>query len=467
MAKKNKKRTGLISIVVVIIIVLAGAFLYASLKPKQKPVSTYTVKSGTVRPYVLASTSLYPNEYAELSFPVSGTITEVRVKPEQKVKKGEILAVLENEDLKDQLQNAKINLQMSEKKKAQTAVLNNSQLEQLKNQLESSKAQLDLANYNYDKAKKNYEDLKAQYDASPTPALKVQLDQAEQAFKQAEAQLKQAQSNYNQLLTNYNSTKTKANYDLNIASLSVEQARISANSQKRSADKLLLKAPYDGFILSVNLKVGDEAGGGGISASSVQGLTSSTGSSSSSSSSGKSILIAPLNWNPVASFYLDQVEIKNVKVGQRVEATLDSSPDTILKGKVIEKNIFPENTGSNVISYRVVAEFDERPETLYPGMSCTLKIFLEPETGFIVPVSAVRYINGIPYVYIVKPGNRIEQRKVKTGASDDEFVIVKSGVSEGEKVAKNVGELVISGLINVNQRQGNQGQPGFRGPFGR
>jgi RND family efflux transporter MFP subunit len=440
-------------LIALLILTAAGALIYFRSEPKSNDFEVFSVRERTIHPYILATSSIYPNEHLELSFPVSGTVSEVKVKPEQTVKKGDVLAVLEAEDIEDQLKNARINMKISQQRMAQTEKANEGQIRNLEIQLKNAGYQLEQAQQNLDKVRKKYEEVKRQYESSPSLALKTELEQLEQSYEQAEFQLKQSQTNYEQIKANLTNTKERSAYDLRIASLTLEQAKISLAAQERNLDRLILKAPYDAVILKVSLRKGEKTG--------VSNFQSISGNESMDGG----IVLAPIYWHPASEFFLDQIEITQVKVGQYVEASLDSYPDLILKGRITEKNVYPESAAGNVISYRVRADFSRPGQVIYPGMSCTIKIFLERKTGLAIPVSAVRYLNGVPYVYLVDDKNRISRKRIRVGISDNEMIIVEGGLKEGEKIVRNIGEIVKSGLIEQEDQSGTE--PPMRGPFGR
>lgn len=449
----KKRKSFYFLLISVLIIIGISLFITKSYNAKKTDFEVYKVTEKIIKPYILATSVIYPNEYTELYFPLSGTVSEVKVSPEQVVRKGDVLAVLEAEEIEDQLKNAKVNLKLSQEKMAQTQLINEGQIRQLEIQLKTAGYQLNQAQQYLEKARKKYEEVESQYESSPSLALKTELEQLQETYEQAELQLKQSQANYEQIKENLENTKKRTAYDRKIASLSVEQAKLSLASAERNLNKLVLKAPYDAIILSVSIKKGDEIG------------NPNTQNIIENSTSVKGIVVAPLDWYPISEFYLDQIEITKVKFGQYVEAMLDSIPGLILRGRIKTKNIFPESSSGNVISYKVRAEFKKSKEIIYPGSSCTLKIFLERKKGLAIPISAVRYLNGTPYVYKVDAKGNIKAKKIEVGISDNEMIIIESGLKKGEKIVKNIGDLINSGLIKSGSQPPNE--PTMRGPFGR
>jgi hypothetical protein len=71
---------------------------------------------------------------------------------------------------------------------------------------------------------------------------------------------------------------------------------------------------------------------------------------------------------------------------------------------------------------------------LRSGMSCKAEIVVEQYQDVVfIPVQAVIRIKGQPTIYIIKDGG-LEERKVEIGLDNNTYVVIKSGLSEGEVV---------------------------------
>jgi hypothetical protein len=71
-------------------------------------------------------------------------------------------------------------------------------------------------------------------------------------------------------------------------------------------------------------------------------------------------------------------------------------------------------------------------------MTAEVKVLVEevPET-LVVPVQAVAERSGQHFTYVLAPGGVVDRREVSIGKSNDKFVEIKQGLTEGEKVALN------------------------------
>ncbi|MBN1510256.1 MAG: DUF3106 domain-containing protein, partial [Sedimentisphaerales bacterium] len=74
---------------------------------------------------------------------------------------------------------------------------------------------------------------------------------------------------------------------------------------------------------------------------------------------------------------------------------------------------------------------------LRSGMSCKADIIVEQYRDVVyVPVEAVIRVKGQPTVYVVADDGEIKQRKVEIGLDNNSYVVIASGLSEGEIVLR-------------------------------
>ena len=86
-----------------------------------------------------------------------------------------------------------------------------------------------------------------------------------------------------------------------------------------------------------------------------------------------------------------EADIAKVKEGQTVEFSVDSYPDEIFKGIVTQVRNEAITT-SNVVTYEVIIEIDNRELKLKPGMTANVEIITAEEKGvLLVPNKALRF----------------------------------------------------------------------------
>ena len=161
---------------------------------------------------------------------------------------------------------------------------------------------------------------------------------------------------------------------------------------------------------------------------------------------------------------VDEADIGQVKVGQRVSFTVDAYPQEEFSGKVTQVRLSPTTT-SNVVTYTVIVEAENPDEKLKPGLTATIAIYTNELKGVtIVPAKAMNFTPDIDllmqyyaqkginapmpkvqhgkgknkYVWVVNTDGSLAQKAITIGSNDGINVQVVSGLSVGEKVATNL-----------------------------
>ncbi|MFC1932805.1 efflux RND transporter periplasmic adaptor subunit [Chloroflexota bacterium] len=134
---------------------------------------------------------------------------------------------------------------------------------------------------------------------------------------------------------------------------------------------------------------------------------------------------------------VDEIDVVEVKVGQRAIIEIDSLPALPLEGKVSFINLLPTEQGG-VIVYDVKIEFDV-PEGvgIRAGMSATAEIVIaERSNVLLVPDRAIKQDSQGNSIVEVMVNGQIEERTVVTGISDGFQTEIVNGLEEGEVVER-------------------------------
>ena len=139
-----------------------------------------------------------------------------------------------------------------------------------------------------------------------------------------------------------------------------------------------------------------------------------------------------------------EADIAKVKEGQKVEFSVDSFPDEIFEGVVTQVRN-EAVTVSNVVTYEVIIEIDNKDLLLKPGMTANVEIITaEKKDVLLVPNKALRFYvsneNGDTQrykdkgIWLLQKG--VPQRvAIKTGVSDEEMTeIIGDNLQEGQEV---------------------------------
>jgi len=130
--------------------------------------------------------------------------------------------------------------------------------------------------------------------------------------------------------------------------------------------------------------------------------------------------------------------IKKVKKGLKARITVDAFPEEALTGEVTKVGVLPDSQNRwmnpDLKVYLTTVAVDGTQEWVKPGMSAKVEILVKTlDDVLYIPVQAVSPNNGKQVCY-VSHGLKPERRDVEVGEYNDEFIEVKSGLKEGERV---------------------------------
>lgn len=142
-----------------------------------------------------------------------------------------------------------------------------------------------------------------------------------------------------------------------------------------------------------------------------------------------------------ANFQLPQQELAKIRRGLPVKLTADALPGQTIEGTITAVNPQVDSATRNV---RVQATVANSREQLRPGMFVNAAVLLpEVQAVLTIPATAVLYAPYSDSVFIVeaKPdpsgersGNVLRQQFVRLGKKRGDFIVVNSGLEEGETV---------------------------------
>lgn len=130
--------------------------------------------------------------------------------------------------------------------------------------------------------------------------------------------------------------------------------------------------------------------------------------------------------------------IKKIKKGQRTRITVDAFPDKPLTGEVTKVGVLPDSQNRwmspDLKVYVTTITIDGTQDWVKPGMSAKVEILVNKlEDCIYVPVQAVSP-DGPQQVCYLANGLKPERRAVEIGEFNDDFIEVKSGIKEGDRV---------------------------------
>ena len=211
----------------------------------------------------------------------------------------------------------------------------------------------------------------------------------------------------------------EARYQKTLAS--VEANRAGVKAAEVALENTLIRAPFDGTVLTKSAEVGEMVAPFAATAS----------------SRGAVVTIADMNSLEVEAD-VAEANIERVKAGQPCRITLDAYPSTSYPGKVSKIVPTADRTRATVL---VKIAFNKLDQRVLPEMSA--KISFLPETAKVnfgnqdvmvaVPNSAVTNRDGVKMVFLLE-GNTAKSVPVGTGKVLGDWTEIKEGVKPGDKV---------------------------------
>jgi RND family efflux transporter MFP subunit len=207
-----------------------------------------------------------------------------------------------------------------------------------------------------------------------------------------------------------------ARQKLQLLGLSDQDIRVAENSDSVGSD-LTLRSPVSGYVLEKTVLSGQFIGAD-------QNL----------------FTIADLSTIWVLADVYEQ-DFAGVKVGQSAEMTLTAMPGETIAGKVAF--IYP-SVSAKSRTLRVRLEFANPSLLLRPGMYADVQLLQDSEPVLALPTDAVMDGGETKYAFVVHDGKHFEPRLLRLGRSDDDWMEVLSGVSEGDEVVTSANFLIDS-----------------------
>ncbi len=134
---------------------------------------------------------------------------------------------------------------------------------------------------------------------------------------------------------------------------------------------------------------------------------------------------------------INEAKIALVATGMAASIRLDAFPDRELTGTVEKVSEYPAATSwfnSSIKEYETLVRIHNAVEGMRPGLTAEVKIRVAHLTKVLqVPVQAVLEQGEKHYCLLYKAG-RWEAREVEIGPTNDKYVVIRSGLNEGEEV---------------------------------
>lgn len=203
----------------------------------------------------------------------------------------------------------------------------------------------------------------------------------------------------------------------------------------------------------------------GQSSLSVKSSSSSASAGSSGSDSEDSSAVSTVELFTIASggmmtvtMIVDELDILSMKEGLEAVVSVDAVEDQTFAGTITSVSGSTSGSGG-VAQYSVEVTFEKTAELL-EGMSASVEVILEKAEGvLVVPVSAISDRGKGSIVYTENSENTLAgEVEIETGLSDETYVEVVSGLSEGDTIYYQMAGSEDSS--SSNPKEGFGGMPG-------
>lgn len=130
---------------------------------------------------------------------------------------------------------------------------------------------------------------------------------------------------------------------------------------------------------------------------------------------------------------VDEIDVGRLVVGQPASISLDAFADTTFSGKISYISFTSVTSGGGATVFPVKIAFDE-PQNLRIGLNGDVSIEVAKEEQVLtVPIEAIREDDDGKYVFR-KTGESFERVAVTVGNQNEDTIVIKSGLSDGESV---------------------------------
>lgn len=391
---KLTKKKKIILVAAIAVVVTAGVKLaLGSGEPAGEMVSTALAEKQDLQETLRLKAVLEGTESTEVVSRLHYEVKELLVKEGDRVKKGQLLAVLDSTDLSQEMSLKKGSLTLLQKQQAET--LRDRQVE-------------------YNNAKKAYDDTKALFDIGA--ASKAELDDAKEKLDAIPAENGKAV-----LSAVEKQTLANTNQEISI--------------QASTMDDCQIRSMIDGTVTRVNTKVGRFA---------------------DETEDDKPMFVIENLDTLQMKVMVSENDIAKVSVGQKVDITADILNGESVAGEVIRISPTGE-LKDGTASERVIPVYisvQEKNDKLIAGITAKATIHIAEATqALTVPYEAVSELeDGSTVVYVVNEDNTIRIVPVKLGLETDLYVEIKGGeLKEGQTIVLNPSPALTEGMAVLPQ----------------
>ncbi|ASS88849.1 hypothetical protein GLN3_17325 (plasmid) [Geobacillus lituanicus] len=223
--------------------------------------------------------------------------------------------------------------------------------------------------------------------------------------------------------------ENQLNTDLKVAEIDLKRNLLQKETIEKKLEELVIKSNLDGVVISVNreaLKPND-------------------------TESPVLVHIGDTTKFKVEGFISEYDSLK-IKKGQHVTIKSEVIPDQEWKGKVSKIGIMPNptnqidegNSTNTSVQYPIEVLVESNNLSAKPGFRVIMEIEADKRKVSTLPLKAIKQEGDHYFVFIIKDGKAVK-KEVQIGLTQDQFVEIKKGLTEEDKVIINPPDNLKSG----------------------
>ena len=375
---------------------LLAFIIYLFVRPNDKTlrvdrdsITTGTAVRGEFNDYIRISGRVQPMTTVQLSPQEGGIVQAILIEEGSRVRAGDPILVLSNDNLDLQILNSEAELAEKEN------ILRNTQIQMEQQKLDIRQNQLEYG-IQVDRLRRAYEQQKALYEDKLI---------AREDYLKAEEDYRLAQQKYELIRERSKQDSLYRGTQIDRMEESLDNMLINMSMIRKRKSNLIVKAPIDGELGLLDVVLGQS-----IASGTKIGQVNSVGTYK-------------------VEAQIDEHYIDRVVAG--LEATFERQGETYATSI---RKVYPE-----VRDGKFQADFKfegQQPDNIRAGQTYYLNLQLgQPEEAIIIPRGTFYQKTGGKWIYVVnKDGTKAVKREIRIGRQNPQYYEVLEGLEPGEKV---------------------------------
>ncbi len=318
------------------------------------------IEKGNIKKIVSATGTIVPTSKIVLSSEISGKIVNIFKDYNDKVLIGEKLALFDQNPFKLRVKESQTSVDISSsvlKQKDASLEKAKAELSNTKSNRVGSIAKIDDYKLYVESLKKQLSNQKKLYNNKYIS--KNEFENSELDFNRSTFQLQNLQADLisiNATIDSKISTIKIIEAEIEEIKILIDQRKLTLETEKLDLSKTIIASPIEGFILDKHISIGDVLG--------------------SYQKDSIMFTIAESLENMNLDIFIDESDIGKIKINQKVIFSTDAFPDIKIEANISQIRFTPIDE-QNVITYQVIASFQNPGTILFPGMTANIDIIID------------------------------------------------------------------------------------------